>query len=167
MGWLDDAEAGLEADSMVTKALAEAEDWKPDEGDVIAGTLVEGRNINTKYGPTYIMAVKTEDDEIVNVWCGSKMLRQALLLAMPAVGGGVIVKYEGKTEGKKNNWHQYYMNAEPHADAAAFEKWSAFWIHLERVSAASATEKKTVVPIDPAFNGSATGTSQAELEAPF
>lgn len=164
MGWLDDAEAQLDADSMVTKALADAEDWKPEAGETLMGTLVEGRNIKTKYGPTYIMAVKTSDDEILNVWCGSKMLRNALLLAMPAVGSGVIIKYEGKTEGKKNNWHQYYMNAEPHGDAAAFEKWAAFWTHLERVTAAGITETKTVTPIDSSFNGS---SEQGDLTAPF
>lgn len=160
--WLDDAEAQLDADAAMTKELAEADDWKPEVGEVLKGTLLEGRNIKTKYGPTYIMAVKT-DDKILNVWCGSKMLREALLLSMPIVGGGVIVRYDGKTEGKRNNWHQYYMNAEPHPDAESFDKWAGYWTNLERVTLAALAAAPARNVQKPTFNGSA----DSELEAPF
>jgi hypothetical protein len=161
--WLDDAEAQLEVEADQRQAIEGATDWKPEAGDVLKGTLMEGKYILTKFGWTHLINVMLQDGEVKTVWCGSKMLKDQLMTQHPAIGKGLAIKYNGKKQGKDYEYHDYVLSCEPvEGDTAEIrdeqrKERAAYWRAVQE----SAGEVPEVE------EHTATSSEQAGLEDPF
>jgi len=63
------------------KDTEKAETWRPEPGDMLAGTLVRGDRIMTARGDSRIMVIHDEEtDKDWTVWCSGKMLLDAVLV---------------------------------------------------------------------------------------
>ena len=110
--WLDgDADAALAASEEAMDAMANSETWDPKEGDELRGVLLAAKLVATKYGPSYLITVKTTDGTY-DVWVKA-VLRRALLEQRPGFNRGILIKYAGKKQGDTYEYHQYSMASEP------------------------------------------------------
>lgn len=112
--WLDD-DKGLEKAQTEQEALADAETWTPEPGDVLKGTVLSGRRISSEYGALNIISIVDKDKTIWNVWCGRTILRGLVGELYPKPGKGIKIKYVGLKQPKKtggNAFHFYVMEVQ-------------------------------------------------------
>jgi len=118
----DAARKAVEDKEESDSKISDAEVWKPGEGEILVGTLLEAKYVDTSYGPAHLMQIETPEDGVMTVWCSSKMLKDAVLDQAPAVGTWVSIKYGGKKEPKTEGgraYNAYYMQC----GEADFEYW--------------------------------------------
>ena len=111
--WLDDAENAIEVEHQHQEAIADATTWSPKEGDLLKGTLLEVKYINTKFGWTYMINLVDADKQAWTVWCGRTLLKNALLDKAPGLNKGIAIKYHGMKQGKEFKYHDYTLECEP------------------------------------------------------
>lgn len=111
--WLDEAEEAIEVEHHQQEAIADAKTWTPDPGDLLKGTLIEAKYINTKYGWTYMVNIVDGESQAWTVWCGRTLLKNALLDQAPGLNKGIAIKYHGMKDGKEFKYHDYTMSSEP------------------------------------------------------
>jgi hypothetical protein len=88
------------------KAPERGDEWDPEPGDTIIGTLTEIQHPKTKKGDRYlpILILETEDGP-VRVAAGRQVLRDQLLEKKVQVHDRLAIRYTGVPEGKR--WHGY------------------------------------------------------------
>jgi len=160
MSWLDDAEAQLEIESEMQEAISGAVKWSPEAGDILKGTLIEAKFLVTKFGPTYLINVMDPDSKVWTVWCGSKLLNDALMTQHPEVGKGIAIVYKGKKQGKENEYHDYTMSSEPAETREQREARADFWRALKTEGVSDVYERN-----EPTHTK--THSEEKDLEAPF
>jgi len=107
MAWEDDAELLLEKEQEDREKLSDTTTWKPKEGDVLIGTLLEGKILDGEYGPCHIMNIEDKDGKVWTVWAGNKLLKDAVIEQAPKVGKGVSVKFDGMKQPSKPGGREY------------------------------------------------------------
>ncbi len=113
--WIDDAEAMVNKNQEDESKLENVQQWKPEEGDILAGTLLEGKLISSQYGPLYLMFVEDRDEVVWSVMCGNATLKNALLDQTPKPGNGVSIKFDGMKKATKpggNDYKAFYLACE-------------------------------------------------------
>ena len=121
--WLDDAKKAV-GDSDGNGEKEYAETWKPEAGDMLAGTVVRGDFVPTSNGDTHLLVVR--DDETgkeYTVWCSSYMLKQQVIDLAPAMGSLIVIAFHGKKQSKKDpsrSFNDYTMKVEK----SDFEYWN-------------------------------------------
>lgn len=114
--WLDSAEQKMEDAAAVIEKRQGAETWKPKEGDVLQGTLLDGDYyVGGSHGPVHVLTIEDKDGKVWTVWCGSALLVKAMSDEAPKVGKGIRIKFDGKKPPSKPGgyeWNAYYMVAE-------------------------------------------------------
>jgi len=75
--------------------------WKPEEeGDELAGTL-EGINyVGTRFGETFVLRIRDEDDKLWALWISQTVLKSLMVKYGPGDGSLVVLTYGGKTKGE-------------------------------------------------------------------
>ena len=105
------------------KDTEKAETWRPEPGDMLAGTLVRGDRIMTARGDSRIMVIHDEEtDKDWTVWCSGKMLLDAVLEKAPAEGSLIVVEFHGKFPVQSNpsySFNKYTVIV----DETDFEYW--------------------------------------------
>ncbi len=113
--WIDDAEEMVNQQQQDQAKLGDTTNWNPEEGDILAGTLLEGKIVPTKYGDTHVMFVEDADEKVWMVWCGNTTLKNALLSQAPKPGNGVSIKFDGMKKATKpggNDYKAFYLACE-------------------------------------------------------
>ena len=157
--WLDDAEAAIEVEAEEQKALSDSKEWKPKEGDLLKGKLIQGKHIITKYGPTYIINVQDKDGQVWDVWAKT-MIENQLLQQFPAIGKGIAIKFNGMKQGETYKYGEYIMSCEPHRDADEVAEWAKFWRGLP-------SQSNDPTDVADRQDAAQTHSQQAGLEDPF
>lgn len=89
---------------MTTADRQYPESWRwgdsPDHGDTIHGVVTEVRDVETKYGPSIVMEIRSSnhDDTAFSVWCSHAGLRQFVTDLRPGPGDTVQISRLGKEE---------------------------------------------------------------------
>jgi len=113
--WLETAKKESEAESEVTEKEY-APTWKPDEGDMLAGTVIKGDYLMTSNGEAHMLVVQDEETkQEYTVWCSSYMLKQAVIDLAPAEGSLIVIQFHGKKQSKKDtsrSYNHYTMQVE-------------------------------------------------------
>ncbi len=93
-----------------------ADKWDPSEGDTIKGYLMKtGWFDQGPYAPSLWLLIKTDDGDDVRVYCKTVLYGQ-VLEEMPAIGSGVVIRYEGRVQGKNNKYHSFTFVLVPDKD---------------------------------------------------
>jgi len=137
---------------------ARAETWKPEPGDMLAGTLVRGDHVMTTNGDARLLVVHDEaTDQDWTVWCSGKMLKDAVIEKAPAKDGLIVVEFHGKFPVQSNpsySFNKYTVIV----DETDFEYWDGITKLYQRKAAASQDTAQIQT-----FNGS----GDDDLSAPF
>ena len=114
--WLDGADDRLLETEKEQTALAEAENWSPEPGDMLHGTVVEGKIVSTKHGnSTIINVLDAETQKIITVWCSRFILKNLVSDLAPMPTKGISIKYVGLKQPSSdggNPFHMYVMDVE-------------------------------------------------------
>jgi len=165
MSWLDEAEAGLELEAEMGKAINDATEWKPEAGDSLLGTVRQIGAVVTKYGLAFKVWVEDEKKDMFQVFGSASMFKEEFLQSAPFVGGGVAIRFDGKGDGQYDK-ALWYVNAEGD-DKSAHRKVIYEVIEqaqeLKRMKDAKAPEREREP--EPSYNG--TGDEDDEMKAPF
>jgi hypothetical protein len=134
------------------------ETWKPEPGDMLAGTLVKGDRVMTQNGDARLMVIHDEEtDKNWTVWCSGKMLRDAVIEKAPALGSLIVVEFHGKFPVQSNpsySFNKYSVIV----DETDFEYWDKIEARYRRKAQANESSARVE-----SFNGS----DDDELSAPF
>lgn len=162
MSWLEEAEEGLALEAELGKAINEATEWKPEAGDSLLGTARQIGAVITKYGLAFKVWVETEDDGMFQVFGSAAQFKEEFLQAAPFVGGGIAIRFDGKSEGQyaKALW---YVHAEGKDKAANRQVIYEIIEQAERLKAMKDSKTPEREP-DPLHNGSG---EDGDLTAPF
>lgn len=88
------------------KAPDRGNEWDPEPGDTIVGTVLEFQHPKTKDGDRFLPVVILEtEDGPVRVAAGRQVLRDQLLERKVQVSDRVAIRYSGIPDGKR--WHGY------------------------------------------------------------
>ena len=117
-----DVEALFEKEEADREKIGDAKTWKPKEGDIIHGTLLEGKWVNTKHGDTRVLNVEDKDGQVWAVWASAKMLADELDAKAPKIGSHISIKFSGKKEPKKEGGYSYNLY-QLHAPDEDHEYW--------------------------------------------
>lgn len=117
------------------KAKAEAMDpvgdrpeyttWKAaNPGDQIGGTLVSGEWVSTQYGETPVLVIENmyAGNERQEVWMSSTMLRSFINDEAPALGGTVLIIFDGERPTAKGD--RFYKAYRCQTDENDFAHWN-------------------------------------------
>ena len=121
-----------------------AEKWEPEAGDTLDGILTKtGWYDGGEYAPSLWLLVKQLDsDETVRVYCPTVLFNQ-VTEAMPAIGSGIAIRYEGRNEAKSGRkYHAYTFVLVPDAEGNVKQDpkyWQSASVYTPPVSGASAT----------------------------
>ena len=139
MSWDDDAEVLLEKEQADREKLSKTKTWKPEEGDILKGTLLEAKIIDGEYGPCRVLNIEDADGEVWSVWAGNKLLKDAVIEQAPAQGKGVSIKFDGVKQPSKPGGREYkafYMACEVTDHAYWKEVSDAFYAHADEMNPA-------------------------------
>ena len=155
--WLNDADDVLAFEEAAAEKRAGATTWKPHTNDehpkVLKGTLIEGEIANTEYGDTGVLTIEDESGDVWTVWCGAKLLKDALSSNAPKIGSGIIIKEDGMRQPKNPGGREFRMYTMV-AQAQDFEHWTDSWKQLAAKKAEAVSEYTD-------------GVSSDEMEAPY
>jgi hypothetical protein len=86
------------------------QDWMPDEGDVVAGTIIDAMVVPTiKLGDVPLAVIKERDTDIkFGCWLTPKMLRRLFDEKRPAPGSKVVIQFNGKRDGNKGREYKHF-----------------------------------------------------------
>ena len=88
------------------KAPDRGNEWDPEPGDTIVGTVLEFQHPKTKDGDRFLPVVILEtEDGPVRVAAGRQVLRDQLLERKVQVSDRLAIRYTGIPDGKR--WHGY------------------------------------------------------------
>lgn len=83
------------------------ESWKPEPGDLLVGKLIRKGVRKTRYGPTEVAVVETDDHARFCVWLSSTVLKGCFDQENPEPGDRVGIRYNGRHETK--GYHLYAL----------------------------------------------------------
>jgi hypothetical protein len=89
--------------------------WKPEEGEVLLGTLIEAKVVNTDHGESLLVNVNDDDGQTWTVWCGTKVLRESMLDKAPKIGSRLRIEFEGTRQpasSKGRPFKMHYVSAQ-------------------------------------------------------
>ncbi len=94
-----------------------AEKWEPSAGDIKQGAIQKiGWYDGGDYAPSmYLLLKDFEAEETFRVYC-STVLRNQLLEEAPAIGQPIVIRYEGKVQGKNRKYHSWTLALIPNAE---------------------------------------------------
>ncbi len=153
MAWTDDAEDLLAKKQQDQEKVSDADKWDPKEGDILIGTMLEAKIVNTQFGDARIMIVEEAGTgKVYTVWVTAKMFLDAVLTAGPAQNKGVSIKFDGKKQPKTAGGREY--------KAYYFECEESDFKYWKDVSDAYYQKQQDNSPVGG-------GGSQTQLEDPF
>ena len=158
MSWLDDAEGVVEHAEEEAAKVADSTNWKPAEGEILKGKLLNGAIVDGDYGPCKILNVETEDGSVVTVWAGNKLLADAVDQQAPAPGKGVVIKYGGMKKPSKPGGREYKLFT-----LACEESDFEYWLNIQKAFAAEASGPSSFDPVT--LGGRNAGLESAWLHA--
>jgi len=90
-----------------------AQEWQPEEGEILLGTLLYTQQITGEYGTTPIAMLEDADSgETVAVWLKHKILQREWEGRKPEPGDRIGIKYLGEESGKNGKYHAYVLKVE-------------------------------------------------------
>ncbi len=146
MSFFDDADQAIERQKEADAKAGDAENWSPEEGDVLRGKVLDAKYLNLTHGWAPLLIVedqvvkneKTGELQIWKVWGTRSVLKGEILDSQPSQGSLIVITYEGKQTAAKsgNSFHLYIVRAES-ADPA-------FWNRLTAGKHGPSGERPTV-----------------------
>lgn len=77
------------------------ETWSPKEdGDELAGTLEAINYVFTRFGETFVLRIRDEEDKLWALWISQTVLKSLMIKYGPGVGSLVVFTYGGKSKGE-------------------------------------------------------------------
>lgn len=70
--------------------------WNPAPGDVLMGTLIETKQVDTRYGKAPLAVIEKPEGARVQVWLNSTVIASEWAEADPMIGGRVAIRFEGE-----------------------------------------------------------------------
>lgn len=98
MSWEEESEALAAKEREDAEKANSAVTWKPEPGDSVVGTLIEGFIFQGDYDPCPVMVIEDSDGVVHKVFCGNKVLKESVEAKEPKPGMGVRVTYDGMRE---------------------------------------------------------------------
>lgn len=105
----------------------EAENWRPEPGDKLIGTVRHRGVLNGQYGPTPTLKVEDREGKMWSVLCGSKILKDWIEESDPRAGDAVGIEYTGKKSNKAgtSSYHHYITD---HVRVSATQSSEDEWV---------------------------------------
>lgn len=90
------------------------EQWNPEPGEILLGTLLEVKTVEGEYGPCDLATLQeAETGKTIAVWLKHKILKQQWDSQNPQPGARIGIKYLGKQSGKTGQYHAYVLKTVP------------------------------------------------------
>lgn len=125
--------------------------WKPDEGAILQGTLVQRKILPTATDKGYSRMIVVEEEGVSDdegnpqrwtVWCSSKALEDAIVEYAPAIGSLIAIQFHGKVPLKSDpsrSFNRYTMRVQEEDHAGWQDMWTRFH-HRREAKIAEANE---------------------------
>lgn len=118
-------------DQLLERVQQETENWIPEPGDVLAGTIVEVSSTDGGYGLYPIVVVATKDGKTLAFHAYHTVAKNEVARQRPAPGDAFACKYFGKGVGRdgKTEFYKYRVIVEKAVPEEQQVNWDAIGSH--------------------------------------
>ena len=132
--------------------------WKPEgEGDELAGTITEIKYLDTKFGETFVLSIRDEEDILWSLWISGPVLKDKMKIHAPGVGELIVVVYKGMKQGGSGYSYKNFtviVDCEPDIGQ---------WVKAKNTF----NESRGLMDAPPASNDGITADGDDEMVSPF